>query len=118
MLHSYQQGILATLQGEETLTVNLGEQSFDILSCAPLVEGVAILGIEGKFNPLAAVTEIKGSGACVTARINDAGTLCIYSQQPITRLTVNGRVFEVTRQEGERYSVELTEGSSEIEVGL
>lgn len=118
VLHSYQQGILATLQGDETLSVNLGEQRFDILSCAPLVEGVAILGIEGKFNPLAAVTEVKGSGACVTARINDTGSLCIYSQQPITKLTVNGRVSEVARQEGERYSVELTEGSSEIEVRL
>ena len=62
----------------------------DLLTVSPVVNGAAIIGLEGKLNGSAAVSEFNFENGNIDVTVNGSGTLKLFSEKPVKSVKVNG----------------------------
>lgn len=110
---SHRSGEIHWLDESETLAVTLATREADLFTVSPVVEELALFGLEGKYVGAAAVTEWVGEPhRRHRIELLDGGTLLLASRRNPESVRVDGQETAFTRDKAGRIRVELTPGSS------
>ena len=82
------------MQREESASVELGSEECDILTFAPLKNGVAAIGALDKYLPPAIFEKVVHSRNKLTCNVKTGGKIGFYSEQPPKKVLVNGEPVE------------------------
>jgi hypothetical protein len=63
----------------------------ETICVAPVIDGVAVVGVAEKFNPLACVTVNSRDARTLDVTVRDEGSLMLYSERPIRAVTLDGQ---------------------------
>ncbi len=81
---------LHRLSLKEKISVKYSVYGGDLLTVAPIVNGVAVIGLEGKMNGSAAVSELSFENGVIDAEVIGNGTLKLFAEKPVKALRING----------------------------
>lgn len=80
---------------------------------APLMDGIAPLGLLDKYNGAASIKELKDEGSRVHFKVIDGGTFGIYASTKVYAITVNGQ-DHAFRYNDNLITMELPEGKESV----
>ncbi len=97
-IYQHEAGRLEIVDSDASQETTLDFRSFELLTIAPMSDGVAMLGLLDKYNGSAAIaSEIRHDEKRITWQLCDGGMIGIASQRPITQATVNGEPATLTQ---------------------
>lgn len=83
--------VLARPAFDAPTQVRLGRFGHDLVHIAPVVDGVAVMGLTGKLNGLAAVRDIRRQGRTLGLTARDGGVLLLWRDVEPKAVTLDGR---------------------------
>ena len=94
---------------DQAIAVRLDRFGHDLVHVAPIIEGVAVLGLRAKLNGLAAVRDIRRTRRTLSLTARDEGTLLMLRDRVPASVTVDGEEapFNYT---GKQLEIALTNG--------
>lgn len=78
------------IKNNEKISIEINGETADLFTVSPCKNGVAVIGLEEKINPSAAVSEIQVSGLNINVNVISNGKYKLYSDFKPEVLTVNG----------------------------
>jgi raffinose synthase len=80
----------------DRIAVSLAQAQYEIATIVPLEEGIAIVGLLDKLNPAATVGQITRNANSLHLTLRDAGTLGVWSDQPLKHIEQAGNRLPFT----------------------
>lgn len=93
-------GWLGVFGRDVGVPATLAPYEADLLTFAPVVEGVAIVGLTGKFLPAAAVRSVTRGNNAVEVELRGGGAFAFAADRGVAGATLDGEAVEVARHEG------------------
>ena len=96
-IYSHQTGQMAQCSGDETIPVSLMPLCFDIFTVAPIVNGMAPIGLIDKFNSGGTVVENHWMNETIyRVVLRDGGHFACWCEKEPSEVVVNGKVHHFT----------------------
>lgn len=83
-------GVRRVVGRDEGLALALDEGGYELATFAPVVDGVAVVGLADKFASPAAVRSRRSDGDAVRLELRDGGALLVWSARPLACATAAG----------------------------
>lgn len=90
-VYSHRDRQLRLMSTRQKSSIELRKFDWELLVMAPVIDGLAILGLIDKFNAPAAVESWAVQGKTLAARLRDGGTIGIYAARRPRKVAVDGR---------------------------
>ena len=81
---------LVCVDGADTIPIELSSQEFEIVSIAPIVRGLAVMGLLGMFNPGGTVRGQGWAEEMYVFEVRDGGRVLLYAQHPPRAVRIDG----------------------------
>lgn len=90
---SYQNGFLGLISGEDSLPITLKPSESDILTLAPVQDGIAVIGCFALFMPPRPITEMSVEDDSVHFASIVSGPMIVYCERQVLEIRRNGHVI-------------------------
>ena len=74
---------VTTLAADDSPSITLAPQSAEVVHVAPILDGIAILGVRGKLNASRAIAAIRRDATGVEIDVTTGGELVLWSDRPL-----------------------------------
>ena len=79
------------LSKNESVNVVLNGEDAELYTISPIVNGAAVMGLENKLNPSAAVTEFEFADGAIKARVLSDGEYKFWCEKAVDSVIINGK---------------------------
>jgi raffinose synthase len=96
VLYAHRAGKAVRVDRAGSLALSLPELDWEIVTLAPLQDGVAVIGLADKLNSGGAIQDLRHASHRVLFRVRDGGELVLYADCAPARVTLDGVSVSMT----------------------
>lgn len=118
-VHAFRAGTCTLMDAGDSRVLELTELGWEVFTIAPVIDGLAVLGLDGKLAGAAAVERIERIAGTARCHLRDGGRLRVWSRQRPDARDARGRDLVVVAANG-GWLIEVPEGgpvSVDVEAG-
>lgn len=90
---------ITKLSKNDKISINMAEKSADLYTVSPLINGAAVIGLDGKINASAAVEEFNFENGCIKAEVIADGEYRFWCESGVDSVIINGKQIPFERKE-------------------
>ena len=87
------------LSKSESVNMILSGEDADLYTLSPIINGAAVIGLENKLNPSAAVESFCFENGCISAKVKACGEYKFWCETDVSSVFINGKVVSFQKNE-------------------